>query len=147
MQTPAASGGVTIPDPSDTLGEPVVERTLQQLVVTTCRVVASRSVPGSGVTAPYRTSDDTGRVELSSKLMKKPGAANATKPAETSKASDRKIKEMLMKKVSHVFNIQKNNQVKNSFTGFPETDMRAFLKQSMRIQQFTCSNHRSERRI
>ena len=60
VQTAAAPGIVTIPDPSDTLGDPIVEQTLRQLVVTTDRPVAIRSVPGSGVTATYGTIDDTG---------------------------------------------------------------------------------------
>ena len=64
-----------IPDPSDTLGDPVVERTIQQLVGTAGRFVAYRSVPGSGVTAPYGTIDDIGRVELSSEVVKKIGDA------------------------------------------------------------------------
>ena len=59
--------------------------------------------------------------------MKKTGAATVTKPAKT---SDRKIKEMVMKKVSRVFDTQKNNQVKNSFKEVPETDMRGCFNQS-----------------
>ena len=35
-----------------------------------------------------------------------------------------------MKKVSRMFDIQKNNQVKNSFTGVPDTDMRASFNRS-----------------
>ena len=34
---------------------------------------------------------------------------------KTAKTSDRKIREILMKKVSRVFDTQKNNQIKNSF--------------------------------
>ena len=37
---PTAADRVTIPDPSDTLGDPVVERTLQKLVETAGRLVA-----------------------------------------------------------------------------------------------------------
>ena len=48
------------------------------------------------MTEPYGTIDDNGRVELSSEVMKKTGAAAATKPAKTSKASDRTIREMPM---------------------------------------------------
>ena len=76
-QIPTAFGRVTIPDPSDSLGDPVVERTIQQLVGTAGRLVAYRNVPGSGVTAPCGTIDDTGRVELSSEVLKKTGAAAA----------------------------------------------------------------------
>ena len=40
------------------------------------------------------------------------------------------IREVPMKKVSRVFDIQKNNQAKNHFTGVPDTDMRACLNRS-----------------
>ena len=71
-----------------------------------------------------------------------PGAAAATKPAETSKVSGSKIKEIPMKKVSRVFDIQKNNRIKNSFTEVPGTDMRACFNQStwspaMNMQQLS----------
>ena len=74
VQITAVAGRVTIPDPSDILGDPVVERTMQQLVETAGRLVANRSVPASGLTAPYGTIDDTGRVKLSSEVMKKTAA-------------------------------------------------------------------------
>ena len=90
----------------------------------------NRSVPGTGVTAPYGTIDNTERVELSMETMKRTGAATATRPTKTSKVPDRKIREILMKKVSHLFDIQKNNQVKNHFTGAPETDTRACFNRS-----------------
>ena len=61
--------------------------------------------------------------------MKKTGAA-VTKLAKTSKTSDMKIGKMPMKKVSRVFDIQKNNQIRISFTGVPDTDMRACFNQS-----------------
>ena len=73
-----------IPDPNDTLGDPVVERTMQQLVEAAGRLVANRSVPGSGAIGPYGTIDDTGRVKLSSDVLKKTGAATVTKSAKTS---------------------------------------------------------------
>ena len=47
---PATTGRVTIPDPSDTLGDPVVEQKVQKLIETAGRFVASRIAPGSGVT-------------------------------------------------------------------------------------------------
>ena len=119
VQIPAAPGSVTIPDASDTLGDTVMERTMHQLVEAAGLLMANSSVPCSGVTAPYGTIDDTGRVELSSEVMKKTGAAAVTKSAKTSKTSHRKIREMPLKKVPRVFNIQKNNQIKNSFTGKP----------------------------
>ena len=43
VRTPEASGTVTIPDPSDTLRDPVVERIMRQLVVITGRLLANRS--------------------------------------------------------------------------------------------------------
>ena len=73
---------------------------------------------------------DTGRLELSSEVVKKTGAATVTRLAKIAKTSDIKITELPMKKVSHVFDIQKNNQFKNSFTGVPDTDMRACFNQS-----------------
>ena len=56
---PATNGRVTIPNPSDTLGDPVVERTVRQLIETAGRLVANRNAPGSRVTAPYGRIDDT----------------------------------------------------------------------------------------
>ena len=57
---PTRIGRVTIPDPSDTLGDPVVEQTVRKMIETAGRLVANRNAPGSGVTAPYGTIDDTG---------------------------------------------------------------------------------------
>ena len=76
--------------------------------------MANRNVPGSGVTATYGTIDENGRVELSSEVVKKTGAATMTMSGKT---STMKIREKPMKKVSRVVDIQKNNQIKNSFTG------------------------------
>ena len=45
---PATTGRVTIPDPSDTLGDPVVEQTVRLLVETAGRLVAKRNAPRSG---------------------------------------------------------------------------------------------------
>ena len=45
---PAATSRVTIPDPSDTLGDPVVEQTMRKLIETAGRLVANRNAPGSG---------------------------------------------------------------------------------------------------
>ena len=45
---PTATGRVTIPDPSDTLGDPVVEQTVRKLIETAGRLVANRNAPGSG---------------------------------------------------------------------------------------------------
>ena len=49
---PTATDRVTIPDPSDTLGDPVVEQTVRKLIETAGRLVANKNAPGSGVTAP-----------------------------------------------------------------------------------------------
>ena len=81
-------------------------------------------MPGSGVTSPNGTIDDTSRVELYTEMIKK------TEPTETSRVPDKMIREMTMKKVSRVFDVQKNQQVKNNFTGIPGTDMRASFNRS-----------------
>ena len=127
VQVPTGTGRVKIPDPSDTLGDPVVEITMQQLMEAAGRLVTNRSVPGSGLVSPYGKIDDTGRVELSSEVVKKTGAATVSKSVKT---ANRKIREMPMKKVSRVFDIEKNNQIKNSFTRVPDTEMRACFNRS-----------------
>ena len=127
---PVTSGRVTISNPSDTLGDPVVEQTVKKLIETVGRIVANRDSPGSGVTAPYRTIDDTGRVQLSQETMARTGASNTTLPSKNSKVPDRKIREMPMKKVSRLIDVQKKNQVKNNFTGVPDTDPRVCLNRS-----------------
>ena len=45
---PATTGRVTIPDTSDTLGDPVVDQTVRKLIETAGRLVAKgmRQVPG-----------------------------------------------------------------------------------------------------
>ena len=125
-----AAGRVTIPDPSDTLGDPVVEQTVRKLLETAGRLVANRNAPGSGVTAPYGRLDDTGRVELSRETTRKTGIDSVTLPAKTPRAPERKIREMPIKKVSRVFDVQKNNQVRNNFTGVPDADPRACFNRS-----------------
>ena len=127
---PATTGRVTIPDPSDTLGEPVVEQTVRKLIETAGRLVANRNTPGSGVTAPYGTIDDTGRVQLSQETMTRTGVTDITIPTKSSKVLDRKIREMPMKKVSRVIDVQKNNQLKYSFTGVLDTDLRVCFNRS-----------------
>ena len=69
VQVSTGSIRETIPDPSDTLGDPVVEKTTKQLMEATGRIETNRSVPGSGVTAPYGTIDDT--AEWSSNCKKR----------------------------------------------------------------------------
>ena len=119
---PTATGRVTIPDPSDTLGDPVVEQTVKRLIETAGRLVANKNAQGSGVTAPYGTIDDAGRVRLSRSVMTRERVSNTMPPMWNSKVPQRKIRKMSAKKVSRV---QKNNQLRYNFTGVPETDPRA----------------------
>ena len=107
------------------MGDPVVEQTVRKLIETAGRLVANRNAPGSGMTAPYGTIDDTGRVRLSQDVMTKGGNSDATLPMGSSKVPDRKIRKMPAKKVSRVMDVQKNNQLKYNFTGVPEADPRA----------------------
>ena len=127
---PATNGRVTIPNLSDSQGDPVVERTVRKLIETAGRLVADRNAPGSRVTAPYGRIDDTDRVQLSQETMKRTGISDTTLPTKSSKDPDRKIGEMPMKKVSRVIDVQKNNQVKIIFTGVPETDPRTCFNRS-----------------
>ena len=120
----AATGRVTIPDPSDTLGDPVVEQTVKRLIETAGRLVANKNAQGFGVTAPYGTIDDAGRVRLSQSVMTREGV-NDTTPIWSFEAPERKIRKMPAKKVSRVIDVQKNNQLRYSFTGNQETDPRA----------------------
>ena len=69
--------------------------------------------------APCGRIDDTGRVELFIEL-----------PTKTSGAPERKKREMPTKKVSRVLDVQKNNQLKNNFTGVPDADPRACFNRS-----------------
>ena len=122
---PATTGRVTVSDPSDILGDPIVEQTMRKLIETAGRPVANRNAPGSGLTAPYGTVDDTGRVQLSQDVRTKNGVSDATLPMGSSKVPDRKIRKMPAKKVSRVMDVRKNNQLKYNFTGVPEADPRA----------------------
>ena len=121
---PTATGRVTIPDPSDTLGDPVVEQTVKRLIETAGRLVANKNAQGFGLTAPYGTIDDTGRVRLSRTVIRQ-GVSDTTPPMRSSKAPERKIRKIPAKKVSRVIDVQKNNQLRYNFTGVPETDPRA----------------------
>ena len=123
-QLPTATGRVIIPDPSDTLGDPIVEQTVRKLIETAGRLVANKNAPGSGVTAPYGTIDDTGRVRLSQTVIRQ-GISDTTPLMGSSKAPERRIQKMPAKKVSCVVDVQKNNQLRCNFTGVPETDPRA----------------------
>ena len=115
---PATTGRVTIPDLSDTLGDPVVEQTARKLIETAGQLVANRNATGCGVTAPYGTIVDTGREQLSQDVMTREGVSNATSSTRSSRVPERKIREMPAKKVSRVIDVQKNNQLKYSFTEF-----------------------------
>ena len=121
---PTATDRVTIPDPSDTLGDPVVEQTVRKLIETAGRLVANMNAPGSGMTAPYGTIDDTGRVRLSQTVIRQ-GKSDVTPLMGKSRAPERRIRKMPAKKVSRIIDVQKNNQLKYNFTGVPETDPRA----------------------
>ena len=121
---PAETNRVTIPDPSDTLGDPVVEQTVRKLIETAGRLVANKNAPGSGMTAPYGTIDDTGRVRLSQTVIRQ-GISDVTPLMGSSRAPERRIRKMPAKKVSRIIEVQKNNQLKYNFTGVPETDPRA----------------------
>ena len=120
---PTATDRVTIPDPSDTLGDPVVEQTVRKLIETAGRLVANKNAPGSGVTAPYGTIDDTGRVRLFQTVIRQ-GISDVTPLIWNSKAPERRIQKMPAKKVSRVIDILKNSQLRYNFTGVPETDPR-----------------------
>ena len=121
---PVETNRVTIPDPSDILGDPVVEQTVRKLIETAGRLVANKNAPGSGVTAPYGTIDDTGRVRLSQTVIRQ-GISDVTPLMGSSKIPERKVRKMPAKKVSRIIDVQKNNQLKYNFTGVPETDPRA----------------------
>ena len=118
---PAETNRVTIPDPSDTLGDPVVEQTVRKLIETAGRLVANKNAPGSGVTAPYGTIDDTGRVQISQTVI-------------------RQGRKMPVKKVSRIIDVQKNNRLKYNFTGVPETDPRACFNRATWSPAVNCSN-------
>ena len=127
---PTATDRVTIPDPSDTLGDPVVEQMVRKLIETAGRLVANKNAPGSGVTAPYGTIDDTGRVRLSQTVFRQ-GISDVTPLMGSSKTPERRIQKMPAKKESRVMDVQKNNQLRYNFTGVPETDPRACFNRAI----------------
>ena len=81
---PTTTGRVTIPDPSDTSGDPVVEQTMRKLIETAGRLVANRNAPGSGLTAQVDLR--LGRVQLSQDVMTKRGVSDATLPMGAQKS-------------------------------------------------------------
>ena len=127
---PAATCRLTVPDPSDTLGDPVVEQTVKRLIETAGGLVASKNAQGSGLTASCGTIDDAGRVRLSRSVMSREGV-NDTTPMGSSEAPERKIWKMPAKKVSRVIDVQKNNQLRYNFTGVPETVPRACFNRAI----------------
>ena len=86
--TSNTTGRVTIPDPSDTLGDPVREETVRKLVETAERLVANRNASGSGVTSPYGTIDDTVRVQISQDVMTRERVSNITLSTRSSRVPD-----------------------------------------------------------
>ena len=112
------------------------------MIETDGRLVANRNSPGSGVTSPYGRINNTGRVELSREMTKKTETESVILLVKTSRAPERKIREIPMKKVSRVFDMQKNNQVKNKFTGAPDVDPRACFNRSTWSPAITCNNRR-----
>ena len=116
---PTATDRVTIPDPSDTLGDSVMEQMARKLIETAGRLVANKNAPGSGVTAPYGKIDDAGRVRLSQTVIRQ-GISDVTPLMGSSKVPERRIQKM-----PRVIDVQKNNQLRYNFTGVPETDPRA----------------------
>ena len=136
----AKTGRVTISHPSDTLGDPVLKQTVRKLIETAGRLVANRNAPCSGMTAPYGTKDDTGRVQISPEMMPRTGVTDTTLPTKSSKFPDRKIREMPIKKMSRVIYVPKNNQLKYSFTGVPDMDLRACFNRSAWIPAVNLRN-------
>ena len=113
---------------------------MQKLMESAGRLIANMNAPGSGVTAPYGTIDDTSRVQLSQEMMRRTKNGDTMLPTKSSKFPDREIREVPMKKMSRVIDVQKNNQLKYSFTGVPDTDLRAcfirsFWSPAVNLQQ------------
>ena len=86
--------GRVLPDPSDTLGDPVVEQTVKRLIETAGRLVANKNAQGFGVTASYGTIDDAGRVRLSRSVMTREGVSDTMPPMGNSKVPERKKRKM-----------------------------------------------------
>ena len=64
-QVTSGSENLTSKDPNDTLGDPIVKRTMRQLVELAGRLVGRWNGPGSVVTALLTTIDYTGNVDFS----------------------------------------------------------------------------------
>ena len=98
---PVETNRVTIPDPSDTLGDPVVEQTVRKLIETAGRLVANKSAPGSGVTAPYGTIDDTGKVRLSQTVIRQGISGRDTTHGELENPREESTEDASEESVSH----------------------------------------------
>ena len=103
---------------------------MQRLIETAGRLVASKSTRGSGVTAPYGTIDDAGRVQLPQTVIR-PGLNDVTPLMGNSKTPERRVQKMPAKKVSRVMDVQKNSQLRYSFTRVPDTDPRACFNRAI----------------
>ena len=83
---------------------------MRKLIETAGRLVANKNAPGSGVTAPYETIDDTGRVRLSQTVIRQ-GISDVMPLMGSSKAPERRIQKMPAKKVSRLIDIQKEQSI------------------------------------
>ena len=66
---------------------------MQRLMETAGRLVASKNTRGSGVTAPYGTIDDAGRVQLSQTVVRL-GMSDVAPLMGSSKAPERRVQKM-----------------------------------------------------
>ena len=99
-------GRVTIPGPSGTLEDPIVESTMIQLVEVAGHLLASRNAPSSGLTGPYGMIDDTGRMELSGAVEKRTDARSTT-AFERRQRSSRQMRKIPLNKLSRVLEVIK----------------------------------------
>ena len=63
-------------------------------------------------------------------MLTRTGVSDTTLPTKSFKVPDRKIREVPMKKLSRVIDVQKNNQLKYRFTVVLDTDSRACFNRS-----------------
>ena len=80
--------------------------------------MASRGAPGSGVTAPYASIDETDRVELSRAVVRGTADTKSTTTGKPRQGSSRRIWKMPVKKLSRVLDGPKSSQVKKMWTCF-----------------------------
>ena len=115
---------------------------MRKLIETAGRLVANKNAPGSGVTAPYGTIDDTGRVRLSQTVIRL-GISDVTPLTGSSRVPERRVRKMPAKKVSRIIDVQKNNQLEYNFTGVPETDPRDCFNRATWSPAVNLHNHHS----